>query len=253
MKNIFTILILACILIFPALFNTGFVLENTVLPSEIIRTQYHQDLQVLDKAFSNLNDAALAGDIVQLTQAHVQARLAYKKVEYILAYLDPQGVYDHLNGPPLPSLERNAPELIIFEPSGLQTIDELVFGDDPEAELAAIQELTLALSAKFQPIKLFQLRSPLYDREVFEAMRMQLIRIFSLGLTGFDTPGSLNGIMESKVALEAMKVSFQEYEPFVKEALNPVYTAVNQAFADAIQYLETNTDFNTFDRMAFLR
>ena len=43
------------------------------------------------------------------------------------------------------------------------------------------------------------------DDDLLEAMRLQLVRIYTLGLIGFDTPESLNGIKESQYALEGLK------------------------------------------------
>ena len=69
----------------------------------------------------------------------------------------------------------------------------------------------LKYSAIHSQTHLIALINGLNDRkitqgELLEASRLQLIRVFSMGLTGFDTPGSLNALDEARVSLEAMEI-----------------------------------------------
>lgn len=82
------------------------------------------------------------------------------------------------------------------------------------------------------------------------AMRMQLVRIFTLGLTGFDTPGSLNAIPEAKASFSAMQVFFNENYKNIKPEQKK---AINALFNSAVAYLDGNTSFDDFDRLEMLR
>lgn len=81
------------------------------------------------------------------------------------------------------------------------------------------------------------------------AMRQQLIRDFSMGVTGFDTPGSLNG-------LEEVQSSFQGMLTFFKDNYNGNTVAKNEVihlFKEAIAYLNNPVSFEDFDRLTFLK
>ena len=101
----------------------------------------------------------------------------------------------------MPTTEPKVPEVRIIEPIGLQVLDELLFGDSPEAEKGQILVLVNQLKHDFAVARAYQNGIPLQHRFVFEAVRYELIRIFTLGLTGFDTPGSGNALPEAHAAL----------------------------------------------------
>ena len=141
-------------------------------------------------------------------------------------------------------------EAKVLLPVGLQVLDELIFSDDVANEKEAILNLTKQLKIDFFAVEsAIKKRQYLEDFEIIEASRLELIRIFTLGITGFDTPGSLNAIEEASTSLEALQ-----------EVLNPLLLKsdpsnrkrVHALFEEAIIYLKKNTDFNTFDRLTFL-
>jgi cytochrome c peroxidase len=80
-------------------------------------------------------------------------------------------------------------------------------------------------------------------------LRIELIRIYSLGVTGFDTPGSLNISEEAEHAFTGMKKYIQDdsyFKNYNTEKANLLFTA-------GIRYLSENKDFETFDRIEFYK
>lgn len=209
-----------------------------------------------------------------------ETRLQYKRVEFLLEYYYPKHVKAYINGAPLdhvdpyPYIEdysddyypggaeayMNSRPLDYLEgghyqaeprvvaPQGLQVLDEMIFGsDEPNQEELIL--LVNSLNQKFSTlVDALILRSHFQQFEIIEACRLELIRIFSLGVTGFDTPGSLNALNESRVALEGMhsvfKISFEETSG---------RRAVEKKFNQAIDFLKRDVTFEGFDRMAFLK
>lgn len=188
----------------------------------------------------------------QVQKAHLETRLTYKKIEFLLEYLDHPSIKRQLNGAPLPSVEKKVPEVKVLEPIGLQVLDELVFGEDPLAEQEEIKRLTLTLQQGYQGIFNYQYNIPINHRHIFESIRMELIRIISLGLTGFDTPGSANAIPEAKVAMKAIATAFEAYHPIVAKKNEKLANEIANTFSLAIDYLESHDDFDSFDRLHFL-
>lgn len=185
-----------------------------------------------------------------LKKALSEARLAYKKLAFLLEYYYPSFTEAHLNGAPLYHAEKYSTHSLVKPPEGLQVLDELIFD-----EITAPQRSEIAILSRTLVNKSLELESEFTNKaflleEVVEACRAELIRIFAMGLTGFDTPGSANAIPEAASAIQSMQSIVQAQaslnNPFFKNEVLPL-------FEQAVAYLETNTDFDQFDRLHFLK
>ena len=76
-------------------------------------------------------------------------------------------------------------------------------------------------------------------------MRLEVFRIITLGITGFDSPIAQNSIPEALSALE----SIEKYYKIYAENSND---AVLKTIKEGKEYLKKNTKFNEFDRAAFI-
>ena len=141
----------------------------------------------------------------------------------------------------------------MVEPKGLQILDELIFSEHALEELPTIRERAKFLVTSLNQFKVFQRRTPLSDREVFEALRQNVIRMFTLGITGFDTPLSGNALPEATVGLKSMQQVFSFYEERLSKKHETLHGKVSQVFDKAIQYIQAHNDFDSFDRMYFLK
>jgi cytochrome c peroxidase len=223
-----------------------------------VKNSFHQDLENFSQAIDLYQQSVISfqqneGSRHALQDAHLQARLSFKKIEYLLEYFDHEGTKRLLNGPPLPTVEPNVPEIRVLEPVGLQVLDELVFGDSPEAAMSEIIDLIDQLSAACMQVENYQLRIKMDHRHVFEAVRQELVRVFTLGVTGFDTPGSAHAIPEAQVALSSMANAIRHYLPLIEEKDQQLAQHIDRAFTEAVNYLKTNTDFEQFNRLEFLK
>ncbi len=200
-----------------------------------------QELTIGAKAFQQ-------GDITQdsLKKLVVHTRMAYKNIEFWVAYKFPEFAKTNFNGAPLLQPDTKRHKSAVVPPKGLQILDEMV-----HAEAAFEQRSTLsALAQKLE--NAFTVLRPQLDllevssTELVIAMRMQLVRIYALGVSGFDTPGSLNGIAESTQSLKSMLQILK-----TKKILPPQDTLVTD-FDSAIAFLQQASDFESFDRLTFL-
>lgn len=223
-----------------------------------VRQTFHQDLDHLKQAIDFYRQRAInfqrdERSLEQLQAAHLQARLAFKKVEYLLEYYDHEGTKRLLNGPPLPSVEPKVPEVRILEPVGLQVLDELVFGDQPKEASDEIIDLINQLYQSCRRVENYQLRIKMDHRHVFEATRQELVRIFTLGVTGFDTPGSAHALPEAQTAIQSIAYAIRSYLPLIEEKDRPLARAIDRLFTEAVDYLAQDSDFNAFNRLVFLK
>lgn len=176
-----------------------------------------------------------------------QSRLLFKKFEWATAYFTAD-LTKRLNGAPVQEIE-NAdlldPSLARgTDPMGLQVIEEFIY---PNFHKNTQQELTTAvghLITNTDYLISYYSDHAFADWRILDAAKLEIFRILTLGITGFDTPLSDNSMEESAVALKSLQNALKYYtnrkSPLLKE------------IGAAIDYLNHHKDFNSFDRAAFI-
>jgi cytochrome c peroxidase len=173
------------------------------------------------------------------------SRLHYKRIESFLEYFFKYAAIAY-NAPAKVEIEE--PTLEIKEAAGLQQIEALLFADDVGAQKEALQQ-----QAEFIYSSATDLNSLLHnfkadDKQLLESLQLELVRIMTLSITGFDAPFLKSGIAETHEALGVMAITLK---PFLNK---PGKTAENIHYFlnGALLYLKKNQDFDSFDRLAFL-
>ena len=216
----------------------------------------HQEINELFKAditlliekvaklkYSVQSDSAEA----QIQRQFLEAHQGYKKVEMISEYYSP-AVSKSINGPAIPEFEEN--DNITVQPEGFQVIEELVFPKyDKKNKKELLQELGV-LSANLIRLEKVSNSNELTDAHVFDAMRLEVYRIITLGITGFDSPVVLNSLPEALVSLETIEKYYNVYLEN-KTVSNSKETL--QILEKGKKYLKSNTNFNAFDRAYFIK
>lgn len=177
------------------------------------------------------------------------ARSYFKQVEFITGYHYP-GVTKKINGPALPTIEEYDPNAVIIEPEGFQVIEELIYTDEPIEREALETELNI-LTANLKKVRQYNEITTYTDRHVIESVRLGLVRLLSLGLSGFDSPVAQQSVPESAYVLQGMAVALA---PYLEDAPNVLAGRVRDRLAAAIEHLRDPAhEFVTFDRLAFIR
>lgn len=221
-----------------------------------VQTTYRTDLLTLASAVDALDAAAAGADpegatsMDSLRARHFAARRTFKNVEWLLAHRDEATVRTYLNGAPLPSVMPKIPEVVIRDPAGLQPIEEIVYDEALDtASAKTLRKLTTDLGAVVRQTEAFERGQRLTHAQVWGAARYGLIRIFTMGVTGFDTPGSGLALTESAVALDGIATGIAAYAPLMDAS---VAEALAAGFAEGRTQLLAS-DFDSFDRVAFYR
>lgn len=179
-----------------------------------------------------------------------ETRNSFKEIEFYVAYHYPEFTKTHLNAAPLFHIEAAGTSSYTLPPEGLQVLDELVFSDEAEDNKEEIKTITDFLFNSYASFYLSSLKNGLSKgNNKTLPLRIELIRIYSLGITGFDTPGSLNSSEEALHAFSGMKKYIQD-DPYFK---NYNTEKADRLFTAGIKYLSENTDFETFDRIEFYK
>ncbi len=245
------------ILIF-GLSSLNFSQPSQQAPLELIATQFHEGLEAFRVAVDEYHSSAkkleeTGASVENLREVHLAARHAFKRIEFLLEYFDHSSIKRYVNGAPLPSVEQGVPEIRVLEPVGLQILDEVVFGDTPFEEKEEIIQFTAGLQHAYEGIYHYQRKININHRHVFESIRQELNRVFTLGLTGFDTPGSVNAIPEAIEAMSSIRKAIKPYRALIAERDEVLSKNIDQLFEGAINYLKGHRNFDTFDRLHYLK
>jgi cytochrome c peroxidase len=212
--------------------------------AERINDLYKKDLTILQKEVTQLqhliqNDASQK----QLQTQFLIAHQSYKRVESICEYYFPT-VSKSINGPDLEEYEED--EGITVPPAGLQVIEGYLFpGYDKSTKKEVLEEMGI-LNANLYRLEMVSKTNDLTDSSVFDAMRLEVFRIITLGITGFDSPIALNSLAEATTSLETIEKQLTIYGE------NSKNTAVLKSIKEGVAYLNKNSNFNKFDRAYFI-
>jgi cytochrome c peroxidase len=235
MKNI--VFLLICFLLFSC--------SDFKSKAKHINDLYLADLAVLQEDVVQLQHFVEDGATQkQLQNQFLKAHQSYKRVESISEYYFPT-VSKAINGPALDEYEYD--DGITVPPAGLQVIEEFFFPVyDKNSKKEVLKEIGI-LNANLYRLEMISKTNELTDSSVFDAMRLEVFRIITLGITGFDSPIAQNSLAE---AITSLKTIEKQLIIYVENEQNP---ATLKILKEGKDYLDKNSKFNEFDRAYFIK
>ena len=210
----------------------------------------------LDTVMLRLEDVHQAAqnpaDIKTLLRRFLQARMAYKKVEFMVTFTDRFLAYP-INGPDLMRIDDESPADTV-KPHGFQVLEDILCVAPKAPDSASLRR---EIAVLYQEIKALR-NSPdrqyqWTDARAWSAARYGIYRVISLGITGFDVPHSYHAMPETGAVLRAIRGLTMIYRRDL-EAKNPgLYRRGEQLLLRAERYATQHPDFNAFDRLTFIR
>ncbi|MEO8240194.1 MAG: cytochrome c peroxidase [Flavobacterium sp.] len=183
----------------------------------------------------------------QIQQQFLKSHEAYKKVEILSEYYFPT-VSKAINGPALDEYE--ADEGITVPPEGFQVIEEFIFPKYNKKDKSELLNQLGILKANLNRLELVSQTNTLTDSHIFDAMRLEVFRIVTLGITGFDSPVAQNSIPETAASLESIASYCKIYAS--QSEIKELQTSLS-IIEKGKKYLQQHQDFNSFDRAYFIR
>jgi cytochrome c peroxidase len=243
MKKIIFIPLLLALIVGYTFYSCKPTIHNA--PEKIVAQILVAQVDSMTVCKNKLLAAAESGkvDEKQLQRLFLQLRLCYKKVEWATEYFDP-ATSRFFNGPPVQEIEMSSGQ--VFEPAGLQVMEGYLF---PKYNISRKPQLINQIKLLQQGCDKYKshfANIAIFDWQVFDAAKLEVFRILSLGISGFDNPLTLKSSQESAVSLESLNTVLTLYEDSVGTENLP------GEFARAVSYLKRHTSFNSFDRAAFI-
>ncbi|MDR6806394.1 cytochrome c peroxidase [Dyadobacter sp. BE34] len=187
-------------------------------------------------------DSTHTQSIEQAKEKLKNARLAYKRIAFFLDYFffTSSRIY---NRPPKNEIEE--PHLEYGAPTGLQYIEALLFDNPGLYKQEMLRQCRfLETSAEDLPALLYNFEAS--DAQVLESVRLELVRVMTLSISGFDAPLLKSGINEALVSLQTIDGVLK---PYIQSSQKHV---LGDLLAGAEAALAKGDDFDHFDRLHFL-
>lgn len=199
--------------------------------------------------------------LVQLKSSHAKAnkqeayhtaRKHYKRIEFFTEYISPRESKFFINGP---LTDKHDPEVGNYpiHPNGFQKIEELLFSADTLSNLEELHKLADALHQQFSGLSDYYQSIDIDDGMILEMMQLQLHRLASLNLNGYDATYTQTNIPEASHALKGMQTCLTFYKPYLKtKAASNGYRQLQKQFDKSIAFLKSEQNYNTFPRLWFI-
>jgi len=196
----------------------------------------------------NTITALKSGDsaaVVKARTALKNSRLNYKRIEFFVDYFFESSSMIY-NRPA--KVEVDEPYMEYQEPSGFQVMEAMLFDTDPVAHKTELMEQAEVLASSAS-----DLNSLLYgfegsDRQLMESLRLSLVKVIALGITGYDAPELKSGIEESWQSVKSISDILGPY----LQVNTPKTQVLSLTLKKTLTYLDAHQDFDTFNRMDFL-
>lgn len=160
-------------------------------------------------------------------------------MEYFFTY--PVNIY---NRAPVHEIEE--PYMEYQAPVGLQVIEDLLYSQDPFAQKQLLLEQANTIQSTASDIPATVYRFEASGEQLAESIGQELIRVMTLGVTGYDAPVCKTGLPESAIALQAVRNVVRVRNTM--EASPDADSAIRY-LDKAISLLQPPVDFDHFNRL----
>ncbi|MFT3936791.1 MAG: cytochrome c peroxidase [Chitinophagaceae bacterium] len=245
-RKLHMLVILSCIIC-----SFSYFTSQSPTPKEKITAYYVAQFKELQFKLEALRTAiATDKDTTSIRQSFFEARLAYKKIELILEYYF-EGDAIKFNGLAINFIEEEDP-MAFQEPQGFQVIESFLF---PEYNRQKKDELLQYINKLIIITNGLANNSQLFEPEDYmpDAMMEELYRIISLGITGFDSPLAIYSLPEASAALNSVQAMAEAYKTIWQPSQPGLYSKTIQLIIQAKQFINQHNDFNSFNRMVFIK
>lgn len=218
--------------------------QKPAAPSQQIFSWYTPGIKKLEANVDKLCTAlATNQSSVTIHEAFSASRIAYKEIEVLAAYLHPSTV-QLMNG-------QGGDMTMYRNGHAFQQLESLIY---PELHATDAQQAYIAARKLADAVKTLcqgNNHPAPTDGQLFDAMRLELVRIISLGISGFDSPQAYQSLREAAASLRGIESVWSLYTDRVN-IYNPSLVKYTDELIDAaIRQLEHSTT-STFDRQLFI-
>ncbi|HEY4218805.1 MAG TPA: cytochrome c peroxidase [Gemmatimonadaceae bacterium] len=183
--------------------------------------------------------------------AYRSSRMQYKRIEAEAEFYAP-AVAAALNSRRQEVDDDDAPPPSTLSAGGFPALDTLVWPAMDPANAGAVLHL---VDDMHRPVKrLEQLATAIVptDGQLIEFARLELARVSTMGIAGFDAPVTKDAMLEAAAALDGVRAFYADIGPVRWPAQISQRATLDSTLRRAVTYLQAHPEFETFDRLTFL-
>lgn len=216
--------------------------------SLLLRTdQFIQSTTTLLNLTTSLSDSNSKTNAVY-TVAFEKVRSDFKAIEAMSCYFAPS-TSKLINGPLIDEIEEQENNQEPIVPEGIQVImDRTADGVPPYRVKTVLMDQANSLKISAERLRGLFLLQDVSARHLTEGIRLEILRITALSITGFDAPVPEYALLGAEQALFGM---IQDVECVKKYAPNEANASI--ALLRKAAKRIAKKDFETFDRLDFIR
>lgn len=186
-----------------------------------------------------------SNDTLKIRQAFITNRKIFKRLEWATEYFLPKSSRS-INGPALDILELD--ENYFIHAEGFQVLEEYIF---PSVDLTQKKEMIREIRTLENLIRTGRVNievSHVSLEHIMDAIRLEVFRITTMGISGFDTPVGNLLFVEAKESLYSVKQVMQMLNFPETEKNKKLYHLIDKAQA----IISGNPHRNSFDYLEFI-
>ncbi|HTE47541.1 MAG TPA: cytochrome c peroxidase [Gemmatimonadaceae bacterium] len=225
-------------------------------PASDVRASLAQNVDSLDAAITAIGVTLAPGpatvvDEQQVRAAFRRARARYKHLEAAVEFYAP-ALAAAFNSRRQEVDDDDAPPPSTLSPTGFPALESLLWprlepatADSARHIIESMRPLTVRMRSLIPALVPTQ-------SQVIEIARLELGRVSTLGIAGFDAPHSGDAMREGAQAIDGVRELMNIAGPGFWNRLAQERQAVDSSLGRAGTYLRANPDFETFNRLAFI-
>ncbi|CAN5922227.1 cytochrome c peroxidase [soil metagenome] len=179
------------------------------------------------------------------------ARSRYKRVEGVVEFYAP-ALAAALNARRLELDDDDLPPPSSTAPTGFPALEGLSGRPYSRANADSARRIVHDMRARAARLRILARALVVTEAQVIELTRLELARIGTLGIAGFDAPKSGEAIREGAEAIEGLRETMAQVAPAFWPALVSERSAVDSTLALAADYMRAHGDFEYFNRLAYI-
>lgn len=234
------------------LFSCKNTVETTPVPTNTnetvitaIKAQFANDLELCIQNVASLQKAI---SIDSIEYYFKKSRLTFKRLEPILSFYNSANYYG-LNKANLPKIDEGDNAEKVIEASGFQALEEAITATKIDTTIVHSYANDI-----YRKLRLEQKHNSILKHTDYKFLwltRQALVRVMSLGISGFDSPVLLHSIPENREVFVSLETYFKLYAShFKNQKLYQDWIHALQAAQNAFDEAE---DFDSFDRYTFIK
>lgn len=241
-RGVMALVILVCL----ALTQLNFTSSKSAVPAT--RAYVLAELEALIHSIDQL-ETSTNPDRKKL---YHEAREHYKHIEFFIEFFSTREAKYYLNGPLVPKHDQENGATVIY-PNGFQKIEEQLFSDE-QLDFGSFSKTVRELSAHLKNIQEYYQSVKVSDNQLLEMAQLQLHRIASLTLNGYDATLTLQNVKEAYWNFEGLEQLFNGFEiPAEKSAeLAAIHQRIIHKLEKGKRFLKSNQNYEKFDRLGFI-